>query len=219
MLTWAFLKYMLDQKNMDFVCSEHIVDGVLEFLGQRKLRSQKSVSPDVYFGFSKKDLDPYLTHMIGGFLSTRQAEGVGILWGIAYVYDFLLSKDAISGSTHRSVIRSVNSLKADLMNAFQRSLWKYSFVHRWTPPDSVPDKYSAAESEMFSKTIEIKVPLGSEPPKGLMGFLNQFMDREALSTLLTSDDLPKSPAARKKTKSGKSSTKKRRRKKKKKRKR
>jgi hypothetical protein len=214
-LVWAFLRYMLDQKNIGFVCSEHIMNGVLKFLGQRELRSQKSVSPNTYFGFSKNELDQYLGRLIGGFMSTQQAKAMGILWGIVYLYDFLSSKAAISDSIHRHVVKSVNSLKNDSIKVFRRTLWKYDFVHRWTPPDSVPNDRFAAESELFSKTIEMEVPLGDEPAKGPMDFLRQFMDMELPPALMTPGDSSSGPAAGKEKRSGKSSAKKRRKKKKK----
>lgn len=224
-VVWAFDRYMLDRKGMDFICSHRIMGTVWEFLRERKLRGQKSVSPNAYFAFAKGDLDSHLGQMAAGFLSTRQAEAVGLLWGIVYVYDFLLSKDIIAGSVHRDVIRSVNSLKTRLMKGFGSTLWQYDFVHRWTPPDSVSDADFAAESERFSKTIEMEVPLSDKPGDGSMDpFIKQLMgdmdDRELFSDSIAPDDSPKAPAPKRKTtgkkkRSGKPSAKKKKKKKRK----
>ena len=176
-LVWAFLKHMLDQKDMPFICSNHIINGVLEFLARRKQRSKKSVSPGTYFAFSKGELDSYLARMLGGFMSMQQAKGIGILWGSVYLYDFLLSREIITDSMHRDIMKSVGALKKYVIKAFRKSLWKYDFVHRWTPPDSVSDDDFAAESELFSKTTETQEPLGDQLPRRPMDMFSQFTSK------------------------------------------
>lgn len=210
-LTWAFLKYMLDQKNMDFVCSEHIMNGVLGFLRERKLPNKSNVHPYVYFKFPKEQFSIHLGRMIGGFLSTRQAEAVGTLWGIVYVYDFLLSKNIIVESIYRNVMESVNSLKADSVRLFRRRLWAYDFAHRWTPPDSISEDEFATESSMFAKTLDMKIPIGEEVGKP-GDFLRQFEKTELPSYLKAPERSQKRPSAKKKKGSGKSRAKKKRKK-------
>jgi hypothetical protein len=174
-LVWEFLKHMLDQKDMAFICSNHIINGVLEFLAERNPRSKESMSPSTYFVFSRRELDSYLAQMLGGFMSMQQARAIGILWGSVYLYDFLLSREIITDSMHRDIMETVGVLKKHVIKAFRKSLWKYDFVHRWTPPDSVPDDDFAAESELFSKTTEVQEPLGDELPRGPMDMLSQLM--------------------------------------------
>jgi hypothetical protein len=113
--------------------------------------------------------------MLGGFLSLRQARGISILWGSVYLYDFLLSKEIVTDSMHRDIMETVDVLKKDVIKAFGTSLWKYDFVHRWTPPDSVSDDDFAAESELFLKTTETQEPLGDELPRGPMDMLSQLI--------------------------------------------
>ena len=93
-------------------------------------------------------------------MSMQQATGIGTLWGSVYLYDFLLSREIIADSMYRDIMKSVGALKKDVIKAFRKSLWKYDFVHRWTPPDSVSDDDFAAESELFAKTTETQEPLG-----------------------------------------------------------
>ena len=172
-LTWEFLKHMLEQKGMPFICSNHIINGVLEFLVERVGR--KSMSPSSYFAFSRSEFDSYLAQTLGGFMSMQQAMGIGTLWGSVYLYDFLLSKEIVTDSMHRDIMETVDVLKKDVIKAFGTSLWKYDFVHRWTPPDSVSDDDFAAESELFSKTTETQEPLGDELPRGPMDILSQLI--------------------------------------------
>ena len=161
---------------------EQIMNGVLGFLEERELPSKSNVHPYVYFKFPKDQFDLHLGRMIGGFLSSSQAEAASVLWGIVYFYDFLLSRNIIAEPIHRNVMESVNSLKADVIRAFRRSLWRYDFVHRWTPPDSISEDEFAVESRMFAKTADMKVPLSEEV--GEPGeFLQQFEKTELPSYL------------------------------------
>jgi hypothetical protein len=176
-LVWAFLKHMLDQKDMPFICSNHIINVVLEFLAQRKPRSKKPMSPGTYFAFPKRELDSYLARMLGGFMSMQQAKGIGLLWGSVYLYDFLLSREIITDSMHRDIMKSVGALKKDVIKAFRRSLWKYDFVHRWTPPDSISGDDFAAESELFSKTTETQEALGDQLPRRPMDMFSQLTSK------------------------------------------
>ena len=116
-------------------------------------------------------------------MSMQQARAIGILWGSVYLYDFLLSKEIITDSMHRETIETVDVLKKHVIKAFRRSLWKYDFVHRWTPPDSVSGDDFAAESELFSKTTEAQEPLGDELPRGPMDILSQLMGMAQASDL------------------------------------
>ncbi|MFC1712804.1 hypothetical protein ACFL6S_03995 [Candidatus Poribacteria bacterium] len=198
-LVWAFLKHMLDQKDMPFVCSNHITNGVLEFLAEKKPRS-KSISPNTYFGFSRSEFEPYLAQEMGGFMSMQQARAMGTLWGIVYLYDFLLSKEIIADSMHRGVIRTVSLLKKDAIKGFSKSLWRYDFVHRWNPPDSVSGDDFAAESELSSQTIENQDPLGDELPRGPMDMFSQLIEMAKPSELVVPARPIKLPATGKKSK-------------------
>ncbi len=182
-LVWAFLKHMLDQKDMPFICSNHIINGILEFLAKRKPRGKKSMSPGTYFVFPKSELDSYLARMLGGFMSMQQAKGIGLLWGSVYLYDFLLSREIITDSMHRNIMRSVGALKKDVIKGFRKSLWKYDFVHRWASPDSISDDDFAAESELFSKTTETQEPLGDQLPRRPMDMFSQFTSKAKPSDL------------------------------------
>lgn len=175
-LTWEFCRYMFEQKNMDFVCSEKIWNNMLVFWEESKGTRSKSSSPKVYFNFSKPTLDEYLAQLAGGFMSRQQDKSIAILWGIPYVYDFLLSKEIISNSVHKEVMKHVASIKPDARKAFRDNLWEYDFVHRWAPPDSVSEKEFAAESEQFKATITWVTPLSEKPSNLLEDMMNMLKD-------------------------------------------
>lgn len=134
---WKFVKYMLDRKQLDFPQSEMIWSGAFEFLRQRKGRKRPDLAWENWFAFSERELEAWLAKMVGGFLSTQQAEAFALLWGIPYVYDFLLDRGVISEKLHMGALRQVARLKTKMRNAYKDELWKYAFVDRWPALDHV----------------------------------------------------------------------------------
>ncbi|WP_040650466.1 hypothetical protein, partial [Kamptonema formosum] len=90
-LSMAFSVYMIEQKQVNFITSQTIWTVVFDFLEDRNLPRKNLTNPDKYFAFNQQALDKYIGKLFGGLVSVRQAEAVGILWGIPYVYDFCLT--------------------------------------------------------------------------------------------------------------------------------
>ena len=157
-LAFGFFRYMHDEKNMDFPCSELIWHCVAEFLSERK-SSVKGVTPDAFFGMTRAKLEPHLAGAIGDFLSRRQADAVAMLWGIPYIYDFLLDRRVISATTHRETIQIAAALKAEVIKGMGKRLWEFDFIHRWAPPNSVAKGEFEDEAAMFQQTCTPAVPL------------------------------------------------------------
>jgi hypothetical protein len=162
-LNWEFCCYMLNRKQMDFMCSEKLWNNLLVFWCERDETVAQSPSSDVFFHISESVLDEYLAQMAGGFMSRRQSTSIAILWSIPYVYDFLLSKEIISPSLHDEVLQHVAALKPEVIRAFQNHLWEYCFVYRWTRPDSISETAFTAEAEMFAASINNVKPLRETP--------------------------------------------------------
>lgn len=165
-LSLAFCREMSDRKQMGFVCSLAIWQAVNDFLDDRNLSGKKQAQPEIYFGFTQPELDQYVAHQIGGLLSMQQSTGVALLWGIPYVYDLLRTKQIISDAVHQSAIAIVQDLKATFVEGY-RQLWKYDFVHRWLPPDSVMQSEFEQEAQQFAASLEQVTPLSDEPGQGV----------------------------------------------------
>jgi hypothetical protein len=165
-LSIAFSQYMLEQKQMSFVCSQAIWQAISEFLENREIPRKKLTQPDVYFSFTQDELDKYLTQKIGGLLSLEQSIGIATLWGIPYAYDLLQEKQLISDQTYEQAIDNTNALKTILIDDYPQ-LWKFDFVHRWTVPDCISQETFAAESKRFAATLEPMTPLSDEPGEGV----------------------------------------------------
>lgn len=179
-----FYQYMAEQKQVSFICSSAIWKAVISFLDNRQTLRKKLSQPELYFAFEQEELDRSLTQMIGGLLSMAQATGFGLLWGIPYVYDFLLAKQFISNEVYQQAMDSTNALKAMILENYPK-LWRFDFVHRWQPPDSVSVEAFEAEASQFAASLEPVTPLSEEPGKGVthqtfIDNLKQHMPPEVL---------------------------------------
>ncbi|MGA7932154.1 MAG: hypothetical protein WCA35_01105 [Kovacikia sp.] len=187
-LSFAFSKEMAERKGMSFICSQAIWKALLDFLERRKAPHKQVSQPDGYFALDQKKLDAFVANLIGGFLSMKQAVGFGLIWGIPYVYEFLHSKQVIRQELQQQAIAAATAIKALLIQGFQSSLWKYDFVHRWLPPDSVSEADFAAEAEQFAASLLQVTPLSEEPGQGTFeSKMHQLAKAMGLSEPLNKD--------------------------------
>jgi hypothetical protein len=164
-LAVSFYRHMAEQKQVSFICSSVIWKAVAGFLEERQTPHKKFSQPESYFAFEQDELDRAVTQMIGGLLSMAQAIGVGLLWGVPYVYDFLFAKQIIPEAVHQQAISSSAALKAMFTESFPHR-WRFDFVHRWQPPDSVSAEEFEAEAAQFAASLEPVEPLSEEPGEG-----------------------------------------------------
>lgn len=190
-LSVTFCKDMAEQKQFSFICSGAIWQAVCDFLGGRDLPHKQLAHPDLFFHFTQPQLDKHIAQKIGGFLSMQQVVGVGLLWGLTYVYDWLLAKQVIQPAVQQAAIEITTALKADFMDGFS-NLWKYDFVHRWQLPDSITPEAFAVEAQRFAVTLADETPLSDDPGRGttrlLMEGLEQFLPPSALKALEEMDE-------------------------------
>ena len=223
-LSVAFYIYMKEEKQMKFICSQAIWECIFEFLGNRELNFKQQSNPNTFFTFSKKSLDSYLTSKIYGFLSFTQAKGFGTLWGISYLYDFLLAKAIINEQVHRKIIKIVNQLKKDVLKSYENNweLWRYDFINRWQPDSNSWESELVTQRQLFTNSFAYSEPLSDEPGEGklesffgemaeklgldLEKIRNEYDDHDQYSTIETeSREVDKQlTAANKKTKKKKS---------------
>ncbi len=179
-LSTAFYIYMKEEKQMSFVCSQEIWEIIFDFLGDRELSFKQQSNPNTFFSFDKKDLEPYISQKIYSFLSLKQAQGFATLWGIPYLYDFLLSKEIIREQVYRKVIKITNQLKTELLKSYQDNweLWRYDFINRWQPDSNVDSSELSKQAQLFTNSFEHSEPLSDQPGEGkLESFMNTVADK------------------------------------------
>ncbi len=149
-----FLKYMYHKKQMRFACSGLLWDGLLNYWA--KHTDDETTHPDTFFSLDSDTFDKYLVNVIGGFIAFNKAETVAILWGAAYVYDFLLAIGIIKERVYKEATTNIRSLKARILRVFKNDLWKFNFVHRWEPQDGVTKEELLAEEQIFVNSLHGK---------------------------------------------------------------
>lgn len=162
-LIWSFCIYMYTEKNMSFICSANLWNGIITYLEGPKSKHNKKQPAEVYFDLSKHALEHHINTLYSGVMSLRQAKAVAILWGLTYFYDFLISRKLISNSIYNKALRSIDHVKSHFIQTYQRELWRYNFVHRWKKPDSIVYEDFESEAKIFTESIKIQVPLNNEP--------------------------------------------------------
>jgi hypothetical protein len=165
-LSIGFSAEMLTQKNISFITSQEIWQSVIELLESDKVTDFRLKHLDSYFLISAAKLDKYIGQMISGLFADQQSKSVAIVWGILYVYEFLLAQKLISQNIYEQVIEAVTKVKVHQIKFFDDHLWKYSFVHRWLPPNSISTTEFEQEKQLFITSIEKVTPLSTEPETG-----------------------------------------------------
>jgi hypothetical protein len=172
-LSIDFHKYMASEKQVSFICSQGIWETIMKFLiDHRDLKAKQLAHPDSLFGFSQNQLDRFVAQQIGGFFSLGQAAGFATLWSIPYLYDFLASKQIVGSEIHQRALAAATELKKQLTEEFSQ-LWKFDFVHRWLPANSVSQGDWETEAKQFAASLEEVKPLSDEPAQGMMESLRQ----------------------------------------------
>ncbi|MBF2002012.1 MAG: hypothetical protein IGS50_24495 [Synechococcales cyanobacterium C42_A2020_086] len=182
-LQWLALRFCqaMTAQQMSFVCSHAIWNAVLGFWEARELPPKQRTQPDTYFAISAIQLERYVSQQIGGVWSMQQAVGVALVWGIPYVYEFLAARQIISPPVQQQALAAATNLKAAILHLPQ--LWKYDFVHRWQPPNSVSPAEAAAEAAQFARSLASVSPLSDNTenrrPFSLtaLGSLAPFVER------------------------------------------
>lgn len=160
-LSMEFFKYMLDEKELDFVVSSKIWAEFMRFLSIRKMKYKLA---NEYFTFSDKELGSYLLQYFDVQWMDTCELGFAMIWGIPFIYDFLYLKGLITEQTYKTSIGNMNKVKAKFMENSEEKLWQYSFVHKWNKSESVTEEEFEEEKRRFQGSVNIKkVPEAQEP--------------------------------------------------------
>lgn len=115
-----------------------------------------------------------------GFISLQQAQGFATLWGIPYLYDFLLDRGIIKEQLHRKTIAIAEKLKVECLNKYENNwqLWRYDFVNRWQPDNNSNSTELAKQAQLFTDSFQLSEPLSDVPGEGkLESFFNKMAEK------------------------------------------
>jgi hypothetical protein len=175
-LSTEFCGYMATQKQVNFVTSKAIWEVALEFWTERTLSKKQFCYPESFFTITEEQLDGYVGQLLRDLFDDQQVDAAALIWGLPYIYDFLLKKKVITKAVYQSSLAAVFAIKPYLIKFLSEHLWKYSFVHRWGSPDNISEDDFNAEVEMFKASIGQVTPLSTEKEDNAFASLSREMD-------------------------------------------
>jgi hypothetical protein len=175
-LSTEFCGYMASQKQVSFVTSKAIWEIALEFWTERTLPKKQFGDPESFFKITEEELDEYVGQLLRDLFEDQQVDAAALIWGVPYIYDFLLQKKLITKVVYQNSLAAVFAIKPYLIRFFSEHLWKYSFVHHWARPDSISEDDFNAEVAIFAASIEQVTPLSTEQEDNTFISLSREMD-------------------------------------------
>lgn len=148
-LASSFMRYAKEY-DLPFVVSSKIWD---KFCDLWLLREEEDV--DYYFDIDEPTFKNMVIDSSSFWFDTR-SEGVLLIWGGSYIYDFLLAADLIYEDNYEPIKALIQRFKAIYQKELPWSLWTFSFVHRWKKPDSVKEEAWQAEKALFEASYQEK---------------------------------------------------------------
>lgn len=162
-LSTSFCKYAFEEKGINFPTAYDIWMGAWESFSIEE--AEESGSLELLLELDQGNFDEYICGRFG-FLSNKKPHAAAVLWGMPYVYDFLIINQLVSEEIALQALQPITELKMDLIKGQDDSIWEYSFVHSWGSPDSVGEEDFLKEKGYFERTfaeiVDIKEYLPAE---------------------------------------------------------
>lgn len=174
-LKGVFMKYMLD-KNCSFAISgiiwEHLVshweskDSIVSWLG--------------YLSFKERSFRVFLDEHNGLFMPNKADLDVALVWFGSYVVEFIEALRLEQPAHYAPQKKMFAKLKKEFKEEQKNGLWRYSFVHRWTPVNEMFTKEYEEEKQLFIENYDEKPEELSaddfERQEGVLGGLMEMMN-------------------------------------------
>ncbi len=149
-LSTSFCKYAFKEKGINFPTAYDIWMGTWDCFSTEA--TEKNGHLDHFFELDQDSFYEYICDRFG-LLSNKKPHAAAVLWGITYVYDFLIINQLISEEIALQALQFISEVKMELIEGQEDSIWEYSFVHSWGRPDSVEEEDFLREKEYFARTF------------------------------------------------------------------
>jgi len=159
-----FSKYMFKDKNVSFPAAASIWFEAMEILINGDEEEELLGDFDDVFTLNSRRFRNEIFERYGIF-SFTDVSAFYLVWGMIYVYDFLLKYDYISDDVHATAMLAISSMQAEITMVRAENLWEYTFVHHWGKPDSVSERNFIIEKEAFERTFSQKQEITKEPKR------------------------------------------------------
>ncbi len=145
-----FCVYMYEEKRVNFSASREFWDLAVKCCFCRDAGDGGGeCQHDKLFRLDERKFDENISGRLG-FLSNKRTHGIAAVWGIQYLYDFLIASELISEGIHREALDAIGRMKSEIIEAYRRELWCYDFVHSWDRPASCDAAEFEAEKDLFA---------------------------------------------------------------------
>ncbi len=147
-----FQKYMYG-RHMPFAIGYRIWLKMGEFWDENN--QPKKIKPLTYFSAGLGKFEKYVSSLSGNFFVDNTSEMFAVAWGSVYVYDFLKEAGLIDTKVYNKFYKISKSLKGKIIGETLSDLWKYTFIHSWKKPDSIPENEFVEEAKIFRKSYDL----------------------------------------------------------------
>lgn len=161
---FAFCKYALKQKNINFATAYDIWTGAWANFACKNDINSDGDTLKYFFTLEKDDFFDFVTSR-AGFMSNKKPFAFAVLWGLPYVYDFLQKNKFVDLQIYMETLEYINCVKMELIEGIGNDLWKYNFVHSWDMPDSINTDDYQKEKDLFEQTFYEKININDYIPQ------------------------------------------------------
>jgi uncharacterized protein YchJ len=149
-LSTRFCKYAFEEKGINFPTAYDIFMGAWDSFSIEE--AEENGSLEMILELNQGNFDEYICGRFD-FLSNKKPHAVAVLWGMPYVYDFLINNQLVSEEIALQALQLITEMKMDLIKGQGDSIWEYTFVHSWSRPDSIGEEDFLKEKAYFERTF------------------------------------------------------------------
>lgn len=150
MLELRFLVRMRE-RGCSFSIGGTIWNNFIEYFEEHKSKTWSD-----YFKIKEKDFKDFLSSRSGFFFS-NDIDIMLLLWGGKYLLDFLKSDNIIDIDSYQSQQNHIDQLIEKFKKQEKNYLWKYSFVHNWSPPETISTEDWETEAQEFEDSYDLPI--------------------------------------------------------------
>ena len=147
-LQLVFMKY-IHQQGCSFVVSAMIWNALLEYWV-----GNEASNWETFFQFEEERFTEFLQDQQGIMIDYRHMVA-NILWGSAYVVEFLRNIQVFDETLYKTQIQVINAIKTLFKEANNVELWQYNFVLNWMAPNDALATAQEEDKKLFADSFEL----------------------------------------------------------------
>ncbi|MCK9451002.1 MAG: hypothetical protein M0Q90_04875 [Bacteroidales bacterium] len=146
----SFMKRMLI-KGLQFTLSGLLFD-LTRIYWDENLSKKKKANWKNHFKIKYETFDNYLGDLKESFIVENYDKMIALVWGVAYVYDFLLEAEIIDTEQYAVFQHIYKRIVAENIGNMLDSLNAISFVMQWPKPEVFTQREWEAQQSVFKKS-------------------------------------------------------------------